>query len=490
MNREFVNNSNRSTAFEYIEKHRAEHLEKLKEIIRIPSIAAENPDGVRRCAEYLEDQFRLLGCTETSIHKTKGQPVVYAHYDAGAKNTLAVYLMYDVKQVSGEKWTLIKDPFSPEVVSMSPFGGVLVGRGATNSKGPLMAFLNTLFSIKASGLEIPVNLKFIAEGEEELGSTHLIDFIRENLDKLKDVDAVFSPSGSQSIKGDVTLTLGCKGVTEFELVCSGKNWRRGPVERAIHSSMNAIVESPVWRLVQALASMTDPDDPSRVLIKGFYDNVAPPTKEDLLLIEELAKVYDEEAAKKSNGLEHFYKDLHGKELLMKAFYTTTLNIQGLYAGYTGPLFKTVLPEMAVAKLESRLIPNQTVTETMEKVRKHLDEHGYADIEIMEYPEENGVDDWSRTDPKSGIVKKTIDTYREAGFEPQVWPYMLGSAPRYMFTKPPLSLPFIGAGLGHGARAHAPDEYYVIDGNDKVKGLVDSEKFYVNLMLNYSDGVLN
>jgi acetylornithine deacetylase/succinyl-diaminopimelate desuccinylase-like protein len=490
MNMEFANHENNASVYEYIDKHRGEHLEKLKEIIRIPSIAAENPEGVRKCAAYLENEFKRLGCRDVEIYETRGQPVVYANYDAGAQNTLAVYLMYDVKQVSGENWTLIKDPFSPEVVPMQPFNGVLVGRGATNSKGPLMAFLNALFSIRESGFEIPVNLKFIAEGEEELGSAHLMDFIKENLDRLREANAVFSPSGSQSIKGDVTLSLGCKGVTEFELVCSGKSWRRGPIERGIHSSMNAIVESPVWRLVQALASMTDPSDPSKVLINGFYDNVAPPTKEDLELIDQLAKVYDEEAVKRANGIEHFYKDLHGKELLMKAFYTTTLNIQGLYAGYTGPLFKTVLPEAAVAKLESRLIPNQTMTETVEKVRKHLDEHGYYDIEIREYPEANGVDDWSRTDPKAGIVKKTIDAYREAGFEPQVWPFMLGSAPRYMFTKPPLSLPFIGAGLGHGARAHAPDEYYVVEGNDKVKGLAETEKFYVSLLIHYSNGRLN
>lgn len=474
----------------YIDAHKAEHIEKIKEIIRIPSVAAEDPEGVRQCAKYLEGQFKELGCSETEVYETRGQPVVYGHYDAGAENTLAVYFMYDVKQVSGEHWTLISEPFKPELVPMAPFKSVIVGRGATNSKGPLAAFMNALFSIKGAGFEIPVNLKFVAEGEEELGSSHLIDFVRENTRRLRDATAVFSPGGSQNLNGDVTLALGCKGVSEFELVCSGKKWGRGPTERAIHSSMNAIVESPVWRLVQALASMTDPGDPSKVLIKGFYDNVAKPEEEDLKLIEELAKVYDEESVKKANGIQHFYKDLHGKELLMKAFYTTTLNIQGIYGGYTGPLVKTILPEKAAAKLESRLIPNQTMTETVEKVRKHLEEHGYSDIEVLEFEGENAVDDWSRTDPKAGIVQKTIDAYREVGLQPQVWPYSLGSAPRYMFTKPPLSIPFIGAGLGHGARAHAPDEYYVIEGNDKVRGLADSEKFYVRLLIHYSKGKLN
>lgn len=476
--------------YRQIDSKIGEHIERIKQLIRIPSVAAENPEEVKRCAEKLLDWFDKLGCTRTELFKTAGQPVVYGHYDAGAQNTLIVYFMYDVKQVSGETWTLVRDPFEPQLVEMPPFKKVIVGRGATNSKGPLAAFMNSVYSIVESGQEVPVNLKLVAEGEEELGSTHLIDFVKHRVEELRGASAVFSPGGSQNLKGEVRLSLGCKGVSELELACSGKAWGRGPTERGIHSSYAAIVESPVWRLVQALASMVDPGDPMKVKIEGFYDDVAPPDPEDLALIDRLAVRFDEEALKQSLGVDRFYKDLHGKELLMKAFYTTTLNIQGIYGGYTGPLVKTILPDQAAAKLESRLIPNQTMTETVEKIRKHLDSHGYSDIEIRVFPGENSVDDWSRTSPKAGIVSRTIQTYREFGLEPEVWPFSLGSAPRYMFTKEPLNLPFVDAGLGHGSRAHAPDEYYVIEGNDRVKGLADAEKFYVKLLLNYSSGKLN
>ncbi|MEM3671272.1 MAG: M20/M25/M40 family metallo-hydrolase, partial [Thermoprotei archaeon] len=465
------------------------HIDRIMEIIRIPSIAAENPEGVDRCARYLERWFSEIGCSKTEIFETEGFPVVYGYYDAQAPNTIIVYLMYDVKQVSGETWTLTSDPFEPRLVQMSPFESVLVGRGATNSKGPLGAFLNAVQSIVETGQRVPVNLKFVAEGEEELGSAHLIDFIKQRQGELKDASAVFSPGGSQNRNGKVTLTLGCKGVTEFELVCSGEKWGRGPKQRAIHSSYAAVVESPVWRLVHALASFTDPSDPAKVVVEGFYDNVAKPEPEDLELIERLSQTFDEEALKESLGVSMFHRDVHGKDLLLKAFYTTTLNIQGIYGGYTGPLVKTVLPEKAAAKLESRLIPNQTMTETVEKIRKHLDRHGYSDIEILTFPGENAADDWSRTDPKAGVVSKTVETYREFGFEPEVWPFALGSSPQYMFTKQPLSLPFVSAGLGHGGRAHAPDEYYVVKGNSRVLGLEESEKFYVKLLLNYSDGSL-
>jgi acetylornithine deacetylase/succinyl-diaminopimelate desuccinylase-like protein len=475
--------------FEVIEQSRGEHVERIKELIRIPSIAAENPVGVRQCATYLAGIFRDLGCQEVKVYETRGQPVVYAHYDADARNTLLVYMMYDVKQVSGEKWSLIKDPFDPQVVGMPPFKSVLVGRGSINSKGPLMAFVNALVSVKRAGLEIPLNLKFVAEGEEELGSTHLREFVKENISLFDDCQAVFSPSASQGLDGQVTLSLGCKGVVEFELECSGKEWGRGPAERAVHSSRAAFVESPVWRMIHALSSMTDPHDPDHVMIEGFYDNVAPPDARDLEFIEELTKDFDEESLHKELGVRSFYRDLKGKELLVKMFYTTTLNIQGIEAGYTGPLFKTILPDRAVAKLESRLIPNQTITETVEKVRRHLDRLGYTDVRIHEYPEANSVDDWSRTNPDSEIVKHVIACYKDNGLKPRVFPFSLGSSPQAVFTKDPLKLPFVSAGVGHGSRAHAPDEYYVIEGNESVRGLAEAEKFFTSLIFRFSEGDL-
>ncbi len=469
-------------AFEAIDRSRDADIERIRAFMRIPSIAAEDMDGVRRCAAHVQAWFRDVGCREARIVETKGSPVVYGRYDAGADSTVLVYFMYDVKQVSGEAWTMIRDPFDPQVLPMAPFRKVLVGRGAVNSKGPMGAFLNALSAIRASGGEIPVNLTFVAEGEEELGSMHLIDFVRAERDRLKDAVACISPSASQNILGVPSLSLGCKGVVEVELECSGAYWRRGPTKRGIHSSLLAVVESPLWRMMHALATMVDAKDPSRVLIDGFYDNVAPPTKRDLELVDDLAEVFDEDAWRRANDVEHFVHDLHGKELLMKALYTTTLNIQGISGGYTGPKFKTVLPHSVKAKLESRLIPNQTRSETLEKIRRHLDSHGYADIKVVDTSSELS-DDWSRTDPDTGIVAVAREAYEAWGYAPQVWPFMLGTSPQYLWTKV-LGIPFVSVGLGHGARAHAPDEYYVIEGGEgprPVAGLADAEKFFVHLL---------
>ncbi len=250
-------------AHQYVDSHLPEHVQRFREIVHIPSIAAENPEGVRECAKLVQGWFKELGCREATIVETGGSPVVYGHYDARAKNTLLVYFMYDVKQVSGEHWTLIRDPFKPELLTLQPFRKVMVGRGAYNSKGPMTAFLNSLFSIKQTGGRIPINLKFIAEGEEELGSQHLIDFVEEYADRLSDGTACFSPAPSQNIKGVPSIYLGCKGVVELELECSGQYWGRGPTVRGIHSSQAAIVESPVWRMITALASIVDPKIPAK-----------------------------------------------------------------------------------------------------------------------------------------------------------------------------------------------------------------------------------
>jgi acetylornithine deacetylase/succinyl-diaminopimelate desuccinylase-like protein len=484
-----ISKSDLQGIFEYIDRHKKEHIEKVKELVRVPSIAAENPEGIKECSKVVKKYFDELGCVDSEIFQTRGQPVVYGHYDAHAKNTLAVYLMYDVKQVAGEKWS-ITDPFDPQEVELAPFRSVLIGRGTVNTKGPMMAFLNALNSIKACGHELPVNLKFVAEGEEELGSVHLIDFLKARVEKFKDSQACLFPSSDQEMNGKVEVTLGCKGVAELELECSGELWGRGPVKRGIHSSVAPVIESPMWRMTQALASMTDSADPDRVLIAGFYDNVARPTIEEIKIVEKLAQTFDEENFKKEIEVNSFTKNLRGKDLLMKMLFSTSLNIQGISGGYEGPLFKTILPNRIIAKLESRLVPNQTREETAKKIRAHLEKLGYSDIAIREYPEENGVDDWSRTDPNSGVVRAVIDSYRKFGYEPEVWPTSLGSAPFSLFTKYPLRMPLVSAGLGFGARAHAPDEYYVIEGNDKVQGLTGAEKFFVSSLFDMSEGKLN
>jgi acetylornithine deacetylase/succinyl-diaminopimelate desuccinylase-like protein len=461
----------------YIDTHVDEHLRKLQEFLRQPSISAENY-GVRDCAELLKTHFEDLGCKNTRLIETGSFPVVYGEYDAHAEKTLLIYMMYDTQPFAGETWT--SPPLEAKLVDIEPFGKCVIARGAINSKGPLIAFLNALESIQAVGDEIPVNLMFVAQGDEELGSVHFAKFVDEHKETLGRAHAMFGPEAAQDRNGKVTMTLGTKGVEYVELECSGRLWGKGPSEFDIHSSDKSWVDSPVWRMIHALATMTS-EDGNRILIEGWYDNVKPPGKDDLELIIKLAETADEETAKQEMKVKRFIDDLHGKDLLLQYLYSTTLNIDGVWGGYMGPGSKTVLPHKITVKIDARLVPDQKPEDIIPKIRRHLDKHGYSDIVIRPMDPY----DWSKTDIREPIVQATIQAYRKLRYEPEIWPLAAWSVPYHLFNRNPLHLPFIDAGLGHGGRAHAPDEYFVIEGNDKVAGLAGCEKSFAVILDTYA-----
>jgi acetylornithine deacetylase/succinyl-diaminopimelate desuccinylase-like protein len=468
----------RDKVFKYIESHFEEHLSRLQELVRQPSISAENR-GVRECAELVRRYLKDLGCSDARLVETSGNPVVYGYYDVGAEKTIIVYFMYDTQPVDEPGW--IVPPLEGRVVEMEPFGKCLVARGAINTKGELGAFINACESIKAAGEKIPINMIFVAEGEEELGSRHLPEFINKYLNKLKEADAVFFPTADQDQKGKVQMSLGVKGIVYFELELDGKTWGYGPTEFDIHGSNKAWVDSPAWRMIQALSTFTTKDG-NNVLVEGFYDNVLPPNKEDLELIEKLEKTFDEETIKEEMKVKRFMNDVHGKEALLKYLYSPTLNINGIWGGYIGPGTKTVLPYKITVKVDVRLVPNMTVEEVIPKIRKHLDKHGFKEIKIRELEEGYG---WAKTNIKEPAAQAILKTYREFGYEPEIWPHMAGSAPFCMFNREPLNLPFVMGGLGHGARAHAPNEYIVVGEGGPTGGLITLEKSYVAILDNLS-----
>jgi len=265
--------------------------------------------------------------------ETSGFPVVYGRYEASAEKTIVVYMMYDTQPVDDPGWSV--PPLEGKVVDQPLFGKCIMARGAINTKGELQAFLNACESIQATGQEIPINLIFVAEGEEELGSRHLPEFIQKYAGELSKADAVFFPYADQDQKGKVTMTLGVKGIVYFELQLDGENWGYGPTKFDIHGSNKAWVDSPAWRMIQALSTMTSKDG-NKVLINEFYDNVVPPSKEDSELLDKLEKTFDETAMKDLMKVERFIEDSHGRDALLKYLYSPTLNINGIWGGYTGP----------------------------------------------------------------------------------------------------------------------------------------------------------
>src|SRR5438046_3024607 len=342
-----------------IRKRHNEAVQRLQQWIRQPSIAAEN-HGVNEGCELTMRMLREAGFNQVKKVPTEGQPGIFATLDAGAPRTLALYFMYDVKQVDPSEWS--SPPWDAAIVDKPGLGKILVGRGAVNQKGPEAAFLAALHAIRGAGRKLPVNLVLVAEGEEEIGSPHFPQIVRrpEVLAALRSSIGVFMPSAAQELDGTVIMTLGAKGVIEVELVSSGERWRRGP-QRDIHSSNKARVDSPAWHLVEALATLVSPDgnDPA---IDGFAARARPLSPAEKAMIAEAANRLDEQVTKRQLGVDHWVHDVSWREALELLMSRPTVNIEGLVGGYTGTGGKTILPHRAVAKLDLRLVPDMTAAE--------------------------------------------------------------------------------------------------------------------------------
>jgi acetylornithine deacetylase/succinyl-diaminopimelate desuccinylase-like protein len=458
--------------YAYIDAHQAEHLENLRRWVQQPSVSAQGRD-IEEMAALLIDDLRRLGFQEVERVPTAGHPGVFGYYDAGAPKTLVVYLMYDV-QPEETGWTV--EPYAAAIVD-SPHGRILRARGATNQKGPERAFLNALEAILATAGKPPVNLLVVAEGEEELGSPHYPEIVARYEERLRRASGVFFPMNSQDATGEVSMTLGVKGILSFELEARGGP-SGGPTRAEIHSSLKAIVDAPAWRLAQALAILTTPDG-NTITVPGYYDAIRPPTIEEQHLVNGMARRPGrEEVMRRTLAVERFTDGLTGRDLLARWLFTTTININGLWSGYTGPGGKTILPHVATARLDSRLVPDQTPDGQLELIRRHLAARGFGDIVVRKnsgYPP-------AQTSVESPLVRSVIGVFNKHGTTPSVAPRLAGSAPYYVFTDR-LKLPLVAAGLGHGGGAHAPDEYMVIEPGpgSRVAGLAAVEKFYVDVL---------
>jgi acetylornithine deacetylase/succinyl-diaminopimelate desuccinylase-like protein len=453
----------------------ADNLHRLQSWIAQASIAAENrnyPEG----AEYMATLARAAGFAGVKLIPTSGKPAVFGRIDAGAKTTMGLYFMYDVKQFLPEEWS--SPPLEGRLVDKPGLGTVCMGRGAVNQKGPQNSFLSALLAFQKSGRKVPVNLVLLCEGEEEIASPHFAEAVMnpEVLAALRTCSGIFMPEAGQNADGDVTVSLGAKGVVELELVASGAKWGRGP-KHDVHSSLEAAVDSPSWHLVQALNTLVEKDGHTPA-VEGFFEKAKPLSNEQRQMVAEFAAKASEATRKKALGVERWVHDASWLDSLLLLESKPTINIEGLVGGYTGPGGKTVLPHRAVAKIDMRLVPDMTAADTLAKLQAHLAKSGFGDIEVNM----SGGYDPTQTDPHSRLIQTELATYRKLGVNPTLWPRSAGSWPGYVFTSPPLSLPAGHFGLGHGTGAHAPDEYYLIEStNAKVHGLDGAVASFVELL---------
>jgi acetylornithine deacetylase/succinyl-diaminopimelate desuccinylase-like protein len=284
------------------------------------------------------------------------------------------------------------------------------------------------------------------------------------------------PSAAQGPDGEVTISLGGKGVIELELVSSGEKWGRGP-SKDVHSANRARLDSPAFHLVQALATLVTPDG-SEPAIDGFADRARPMSPAESQMVERAAQRMSEAQAKQLLGVKRWLHDDDWRGSLARFCSRPTVNIEGLVGGYTGPGGKTVLPTRAVAKLDLRLVPDMTAQEALAALKAHLAKRGFGDIEVNM----SGGYDPTSTAADSPFIRAQDAAYRKDGIDPLLWPRNAGSWPGYLFTGKPLQLPAGHFGLGHGSGAHAPDEYYVIESsNPKVAGFEKAVSSFVSYL---------
>ncbi len=425
----------------YLETHLMESVDELSRLVSQPSVSAQNW-GLNECAALVGDKLKQRGFS-VEIMATDGAPVVYGERAGKSDKTLIIYNHYDVQPAEPlDLWE--SPPFVPTLRD-----GKLYGRGVSDDKSDITSRLFAIDSLLALDGDIPCNIKWVIEGEEEISSIHLHGFVKDHREKLK-ADACIWESGGVDHREQPTQSLGMRGICYVELSVQ-------TASQDVHSGLGgSIFPNAAWRLIWALNTLKGPDE--RIRIPGFYDHVRKPSQRDIELMKVLPETSDE--YRQRYGLKGFLKGLQGGvELRLAQVFEPTCTICGLTSGYQGPGSKTVLPARASAKVDFRLVPDQFPEEVVKLLRLHLDAEGFSDVEINLI----GGEAPARTDPDDPFVKLVADTSTDVyGIPMQIVPMIGGSGPNYVFHEY-LKVPIATAGTGYpGAQAHAPNENVRLD----------------------------
>jgi acetylornithine deacetylase/succinyl-diaminopimelate desuccinylase-like protein len=441
--------------------------------------------------------FEQLGCQTARVYDVgitewgaPGNPVVYAKCDYGAPRTIAIYWQYDTMPVTQpDAWK--QPPFEANLIEQGPYKKVLIGRGATNSKGPELAYWNALMSIKAVTGTMPVNLLFVAEGDEERMDIGLRKFVKDHPDLFAGADALIGEGGGQSPSGGAGVGGGSEGCVYIELTTSGKAWGRGPVQSDIHGSNKRGVDSPAWRHIKMLSSLVSADG-NTPLIAGFTQGMEPMSAEETAAMKKAAEKTDLKVAAENIGVARFISDDPFTMLKMQR-YGISFNMDGVWSGnmYAGGA-GAILPNKITSKHNMRYVPKMNGLEMVKRIREQLDKNGYKDVELKII----GDVPWSKMSYDTDIARAMTDAYVQFNIphgEPAHYSSILGGYwPAYLFSNQdvgqrvaPVSMPIGMGGAGHGGNAHAANEYYIIEGAGKVYGMAGAEKVAATIIYNFA-----
>ena len=427
--------------YSYIEAHKQAWLEELFSFLRCRSISTRD-EGVRECAALLRGIMEQSG-VKTQLFETARHPIVYGEVLRDESlPTMLVYGHYDVQPPEPlEEWE--SDPFEPTVRD-----GKIFCRGVSDDKSQLFTHIKAAEAWLQTEGALPVNVKYLFEGEEEIGSADLLPFVESHRELLK-CDVCFYSDSHYHESGRPQVNLGVKGLCYAEITLRET---RGDV----HSMMAGNLRNPAWRMVHLLSTLKDAD--GNITIDGFYDDVRPLTPEEVAAAAEIPA--DEAELKACYGVEEFLKGRSGGGFYHNLIFEPTCNIAGLWSGFTGGGSKTVLPHEATVKIDMRLVPDQRPDAVRDLLLRHLRRHGFGDAQVRFF----GQVTPSRTPVNPPYVAVAADALR-AGFgqEPVIFPGIGGVAPDFVFTGhlgvPTIVIPYAAA----DQRNHAPNESMVLSG---------------------------
>ena len=438
-----MSTSRLNTALEYVSKNKDRFLRDFRTLLKQPSVSAQKI-GIEDCARIVRKQMETAGIKAKILPEKNGNPVVYGEVKSkSSPKTLLIYGHYDVQPVEPiEKW--VSGPFDAKLS-----GSKIVSRGAADSKNNVVSFIKAVESYLKSSGGVPLNLKFVVEGEEEIGSLHLPSFIDENAEKLK-ADSVVCYDGDMAEDGRPKFELGVKGLLYVELRCK-------KAKEDLHSSYAPLAENPAWRLVWAMNTIKGPNE--KILVKGWYDDIVPFSGAQSRLLSRIP--FNGSGLLKEWGLKSFPRAKNQREAFKHYMTEPTCTICGFKTGYIGEGSKTVLPGSAMLKIDFRLVNDMNPRKQLRLLKEHLHSHGFDDIQVKAL----GLVEPSTTKPSAPIARAAEKAGRMTyGKAPVIMPRNPASGPDYLFTKH-LGLDSIWTGSGPPSaysHAHAPNEWTTID----------------------------
>jgi len=426
----------------YVNSNMNELIIDLQTLIRQPSVSAKN-EGIEECAKLVQKLLKNSGIKSELLRLKKGvAPIVYGEIKSkkNPKKTLLFYNHYDVQPA---------EPF--DLWEYPPFDGIrkgnkIFGRGATDDKGELITRIKAVEACLKTTGDVPCNIKFVIEGEEETGSAHIEDYLKKYKKKFS-CDGIIWEFGYVDTQNRPIIGLGMKGLLFVELSVKESI-------RDAHSSLAVLIKNPAWRLIEAIHSLRNSD--GKILIKNWYDDVIPFSKKDLEIISK--EPFDQNAFKKEFGVKSFVGNKKGLDAKKALVGGTTCNIAGFISGYIGEGAKTVLPGRALVKIDFRLIPNMNPKKQIMLLKKHLKSKGFGDISIKVFHGEAAA----RTNTSDSFVNDVKNAADKAFGKSILNVSNAGTGPMHPFMEI-LNAPCISVGSTYMfSRIHSPNEFTRID----------------------------